>query len=138
VSLFVNDTGPYLLLADTILVIHFSLVVFVVLGLLAIVVGRLLGWIWIYGRVFRASHLGVIGVVVIQAWLGRLCPLTILENILRVKGGEAGHSGSFVGYWLHRVLFYDAQPWVFAVIYTLFGGLVLFFWLMDRKKVFHG
>ena len=133
-----NDTGPYLLLADTILVIHFSLVVFVVLGLLAIVVGRLLGWTWIYGRVFRASHLGVIGVVVIQAWLGRLCPLTILENILRVKGGEAGHSGTFVGYWLHRILFYDAQPWVFAAIYTLFGGLVLFFWLMDRKKVFHG
>lgn len=129
-----NDTGPYLLLADTILVIHFSLVVFVVLGLLAIVVGRLIGWIWIYGRTFRISHLLVIGIVIAQAWLGRLCPLTILENFLRGKAGQGGYSETFVGYWLHRILFFNAQPWVFTLIYTVFGGLVFLFWAIDRKK----
>ncbi len=129
-----NDTGPYLLLADTILVIHFSLVVFVVLGLLAIVVGRLIGWIWIYGRTFRISHLLVIGIVIAQAWLGRLCPLTILESFLRGKAGQAGYSETFVGYWLHRILFFNAQPWVFTLIYTVFGGLVFLFWAIDRKK----
>jgi len=134
VSLFVNDTGPYLLLADTILVIHFSLVVFVVLGLLAIVVGRLIGWTWIYGRTFRISHLLVIGIVIAQAWLGRLCPLTILESFLRGKAGQAGYSETFVGYWLHRILFFNAQPWVFTLIYTVFGGLVFLFWAIDRKK----
>lgn len=129
-----NDTGPYLLLADTILVIHFSLVVFVVLGLLAIVVGRLIGWTWIYGRTFRISHLLVIGIVIAQAWLGRLCPLTILESFLRGKAGQAGYSETFVGYWLHRILFFNAQPWVFTLIYTVFGGLVFLFWAIDRKK----
>lgn len=133
-----NDTGPYLLLADTILVIHFSLVVFVVLGLLAIVVGRLIGWIWIYGRTFRISHLLVIGIVIAQAWLGRLCPLTILENFLRGKAGQAGYSETFVGYWLHRILFFNAQPWVFTLIYTVFGGLVFLFWAIDRKKAPNG
>jgi polyferredoxin len=134
----VNDTGPYLLLADTILVIHFSLVVFVVLGLLAIVVGRLIGWTWIYGRVFRISHLLVIGIVIAQAWLGRLCPLTILESFLRGKAGQAGYSETFVGYWLHRILFFNAQPWVFTLIYTVFGGLVFLFWAIDRKKAPNG
>jgi hypothetical protein len=138
VSLFVNDTGPYLLLADTILVIHFSLVVFVVLGLLAIVVGRMIGWIWIYGRTFRISHLLVIGIVIAQAWLGRLCPLTILESFLRGKAGQAGYSETFVGYWLHRILFFNAQPWVFTLIYTVFGGLVFLFWAIDRKKAPNG
>lgn len=133
-----NDTGPYLLLADTILVIHFSLVVFVVLGLLAIVVGRLIGWIWIYGRTFRISHLLVIGIVIAQAWLGRLCPLTILESFLRGKAGQAGYSETFVGYWLHRILFFNAQPWVFTLIYTVFGGLVFLFWAIDRKKAPNG
>ncbi len=133
-----NDTGPYLLLADTILVIHFSLVVFVVLGLLAIVVGRLIGWTWIYGRVFRISHLLVIGIVIAQAWLGRLCPLTILESFLRGKAGQAGYSETFVGYWLHRILFFNAQPWVFTLIYTVFGGLVFLFWAIDRKKAPNG
>ena len=133
-----NDTGPYLLLADTILVIHFSLVVFVVLGLLAIVVGRLIGWTWIYGRTFRISHLLVIGIVIAQAWLGRLCPLTILESFLRGKAGQAGYSETFVGYWLHRILFFNAQPWVFTLIYTVFGGLVFLFWAIDRKKAPNG
>lgn len=133
-----NDTGPYLLLADTILVIHFSLVVFVVLGLLAIVVGRMIGWIWIYGRTFRISHLLVIGIVIAQAWLGRLCPLTILESFLRGKAGQAGYSETFVGYWLHRILFFNAQPWVFTLIYTVFGGLVFLFWAIDRKKAPNG
>jgi hypothetical protein len=131
-----NDTGLYLLLADAILVIHFLLVGFVVSGLLSIVVGRLIGWKWIYGCIFRVSHVIVIGLVVAQAWLGRLCPLTILENFLRVRAGGAGRSETFVSYWLHRVLFYTTEPWVFVAIYTVFGGLVLVFLAIDRKRIF--
>jgi hypothetical protein len=136
--LLVNDTGLTLLLADAVLAIHFLLVVFVVLGLVLIASGRLAGWVWIYGRGFRFSHLAVIGVIVMQAWLGQLCPLTVLENFLRTKAGEAAYSETFVEHWLHQILFYDAPFWVFAVIYTLFGGLVLFFWSVDRNKVFDG
>jgi hypothetical protein len=131
-----NDTGLYLLLADAILVIHFLLVGFVVSGMVSIVVGRLIGWAWIYSCIFRVSHVIVIGLVVAQAWLGRLCPLTILENFLRVRAGGAGRSETFVGYWLHRVLFYTTEPWVFVAIYTVFGGFVLVFLAIDRKRIF--
>jgi hypothetical protein len=131
-----NDTGLYLLLADAVLVIHFLLVDFVVFGLLVIAFGRLMGWAWIYSRIFRVSHVIVIGIVVAQAWLGRLCPLTLLENFLRVRAGGAGRTGTFVGYWLHRVLFYTTEPWVFVAVYTVFGGLVLVFLAIDRKRIF--
>jgi len=35
---------------------------------------------------------------------------------------------SFVQHWLHRWMFFDAEPWVFATIYTAFGASVAIAW----------
>lgn len=126
-------TVAWAVLADAVLVIHFAFVVFVVFGLLAILAGRLAGWAWVRLAVFRNAHLLAIGVVVLQAWLGRRCPLTSWESALRLRAGQAVYEETFVQHWLHRVLFFDAPAWVFAVIYTLFGVLVLALWLIDRR-----
>ena len=120
-------------LADAVLVIHFAFVAFVVGGLIAILAGKLAGWSWIKHPAFRNAHLVAIGVVVLQAWLGQRCPLTSWETDLRVRAGQAVYEETFVQHWLHRVLFFDAPMWVFVVIYTLFGALVLALWLLDRR-----
>lgn len=65
------------ILADMLLVIHTLLVVFVIFGLVATLVGYFRQWNWVRNLWFRLSHLMVIGIVVLQAWLGVLCPLTI-------------------------------------------------------------
>ena len=122
-------------LADAVLIIHFAFVVFVVFGLLAILAGRLVGWTWIKRPVFRNAHLLAIGVVVLQAWLGRRCPLTSWESALRRRAGQAVYEETFVQHWIHRVLFFDAPAWVFIVLYTLFGALVLGLWLLDRRDL---
>ncbi len=70
-----------------------------------------------------------IALVVIQAWLGIICPLTILENHFREKGGDNTYGGSFIAHWLHKVLFFQAAPWVFGLCYTIFGIAVLFSWV---------
>ena len=124
----------YLLLADLVLVVHFAFVAVVVGGFLAIVCGKLLSWQWIYYRPFRLGHLVAIGVVVLQAWLGQLCPLTILESSLRRAAGQSGYSETFIQHWLHRILYYQAEPWVFTLVYSVFGGLVLLFWILDRNR----
>ena len=98
----------YSLIADTILVIHFAFVVFVVFGLMLILVGLLARWFWIHNRNFRLSHLAAVGFVVLQAWLGQLCPLTIWENELRRRAGQSSYSETFVEHWLHDILFYQA------------------------------
>ena len=36
--------------------------------------------------------------------------------------------GSFVAYWLQRLLYYDAPAWVFTLAYTLFGAAVAAAW----------
>lgn len=119
---------PYRLLADAVLLLHFGVVVFVVAGLAAIVFGNLRGWRWVNGLWFRLVHLAAIGVVIVQSWLGRLCPLTVLESWLREQAGGAAYDRSFVEHWVQRVLFHEAPFWVFTVAYSAFGLLVLAAW----------
>lgn len=119
---------PYQLLADAVLAIHFAIVLFVIGGLVAIVGGNVYGWRFVNGWLFRAAHLGAIAVVVAQAWLGVVCPLTTLESWLREQAGQAAYETSFIEHWLTRLLFYQAPAWVFTAAYTLFGLAVAAAW----------
>ncbi len=116
------------LLADAVLVLHFAVVAFVVGGLLLIIAGNLRHWRWVNGLLFRVAHVLAILVVVVQAWLGKLCPLTVLELWLRQLGGEAAYGESFIQHWIQRLLYYQAPLWVFALAYTVFALLVVAAW----------
>ena len=118
-------------MADGILVVHFAFVSFVVVGFLLILIGLVAGWSWVRNRWFRLAHVAAILIVVAQAWVGRICPLTVWENELRRRAGQDAYSESFVQHWLHRLLFYDAEPWVFTTIYTVFGALVVLVWWLS-------
>ncbi len=114
------------MLADVTLALHALFVLFVVGGQLLILVGWLRGWQWTRRVLFRALHLGSIGFVVLEAWFGVPCPLTMLENAFRLRAGEAAaYQISFVGYWMGRLLYYNAPPWVFTTAYTAFSLLVV-------------
>ncbi len=118
----------YQALADLVLLLHLAVVVFVVLGLPAVLVGNRAGWAWVNRFGWRLAHLLAIAVVALQAWLGQYCPLTVLESWLRVQAGDTGYAHSFVAHWVQAILFYEAPLWVFAMVYTAFGGAVLWAW----------
>jgi len=124
------------LLADTILVIHALFVAFVVAGLFLIIAGGPLRWKWTRNLWFRLVHLLAIGIVVAQAWLGRICPLTRWETALREAARQHGYAGSFIQHWLRKFIFYDFPPWVFTAAYTMFGAIVLVTWILwpPRRK----
>lgn len=115
-------------LADAVLVLHVGIVAFVVFGLVAVGLGALRGWAWVHGFRWRAAHVALMVFVALQAWLGAICPLTIWEQALRRHAGQQAYGGSFVEYWLARLIFFDAPPWVFVVAYTAFATLVLVAW----------
>jgi hypothetical protein len=119
---------PANLMADAVLLVHAAFVAFVVFSLPAVWVGHVLGWAWVRGRGFRISHVLAIGLVVAESWVGMACPLTILEIGLRGPADGSVHNASFVEHWLHRLLYYEAPSWVFTLIYTLFGLLVIITW----------
>lgn len=108
--------------------LHVGVVVFVMGGLLLIIIGNLLGWRRVNNVWFRLVHLLAIAVVILQAWLGALCPLTYFEMWLRTQAHATTYTGSFIQYWLQRLLYFDVPSWVFMFAYTLFGVLVLVVW----------
>ena len=124
----------YLVVADTVLLLHTLFVAFVVFGLLLVVLGGVFSWQWVRNRTFRILHLAAIGVVVLQAWLGMICPLTTIEMWLRSRAGDAVYQGSFVSHWLESILYYQAPAWVFAVCYTAFAALVAVSWYLVRPR----
>jgi hypothetical protein len=116
------------LLADVVLVIHGLIVVFVIAGQALILIGWARNWYWVRNGWFRLAHLVTIGVVVAQAWLGRLCPLTIWEQELRRAAGQPVYQQSFIEHWLAELLYLDLPWWVFVTGYTVFGLLVVLTW----------
>ncbi|WP_441316757.1 DUF2784 domain-containing protein [Halomonas sp. hl-4] len=130
--MMMSEQWLLLLLADAMLIIHVLFVAFVVLGLFAVYAGYFLKWRWVRNRVFRIVHLCAIGYVVVQSWLGAVCPLTTWEMALRAEAGAATYTGSFIQHWLQSLLYYSAPEWMFVVGYSVFGGLVLASWWVVR------
>lgn len=85
----------YRVLADLVLVFHFAFVLFVVLGGLLVVRWPKLALLHIPAAIW--------GVLI--EYSGWICPLTPLENSLRVRGGEAGYSGGFIEHYIQPVLY---------------------------------
>jgi hypothetical protein len=127
----------YQLAADVLLVLHALFVAFLVLGVVAIYLGVWLSWGWVRNFWLRLFHLAGIAIVVFQAWAGMICPLTVWEMELRKLSGASGlerYDGSFIQHWVQTLLYYEAPGWVFVVVYTLFGGLIVASWFIVRPR----
>ncbi len=114
-----------LVLANLIALVHVAWVAFIVVGLAAVLLGIVRRWKWVRNFWFRAIHLVMILIVVGESLAGIACPLTVWERDLRVQAGQATFEGDFIAHWVHRLMFFDFEPWVFTVVYVAFGLLVL-------------
>jgi hypothetical protein len=103
------EPATYKLLADLVVAIHFAFVCFVVLGGLLVV-----RWRWI-----AVAHLPAVTWVVFAMSTNRICPLTPLENDLRLQAGQAAYAGGFVDHYIVPVLYpeglTDEAQWLIAV-----------------------
>ncbi len=129
-----SDSSLILLVADGILLLHVLFVAFVVIGLVLIFAGKLRCWLWIRNPWFRIAHLAAISIVVVQSWVGAICPLTTLEMLLRSRAGDTAYEGSFISHWLGTILYYQAPAWVFVICYTVFGAAVIASWFWVRPR----
>lgn len=80
----------YRLLADAVLVLHLAFVAFVALGGLLVLRWPRLAWLHVPAVVW--------GVYVELA--GKPCPLTPLEQRLRVAAGQGGYEGGFIDHYV--------------------------------------
>jgi hypothetical protein len=120
----------YGFLADMVVAFHVAYVAFVVVGQLLILLGWLLGWKWIRNFWFRLLHLLAIGIVAFESMATIVCPLTTLESYLREQAGQEVSEASFMGRFLHALIFHDYPQSYFDIGNVVFALLVILtFWL---------
>jgi len=115
------------LAADAVLLLHLAFILFALCG-----AALALRWprIW---RIHLPAALWAVGIEL----MGAVCPLTYLENALRMRAGQQGYAEGFIEHYL-LPLIYPAglTP---AVQYVLAGvvlgvNLVLYAWLWLRRE----
>lgn len=115
------------LAADAVLLLHLAFIVFVVAGgLLA------LRWRWA-----SLLHLPAAAWGAFVELSGRICPLTPLENALRLQAGQAGYEGSFIEHYL-LALIYPAGlthgiQFVLAAL-VLGVNIAVYAWVWRRRR----
>ncbi|CAN2041212.1 DUF2784 domain-containing protein [Candidatus Magnetomoraceae bacterium gMMP-15] len=116
----------YGIAADLIMIIHFIFAAFVVLSVPIIWIGFFLKKKFVYNPIFRLSHLLAMGIIIMQALFGVICPLTEWEMDLRLKaGGGNVYFESFMQHWIHKILFFEASDRIFQWIYGIFFILIV-------------
>jgi hypothetical protein len=88
---------PYRLMADLVVVLHLTVVGFVIFGGILVAFHRRVAWI----------HLPIVAWVVFAELFQRICPLTYLENWLRDRGAMETYRGDFVAHYIMPVLYPD-------------------------------
>ena len=115
------------LLADLVVVVHFSFVLFVILGGLLV-----LRWPRLAYLHLPAAAWGVL--IELTGWV---CPLTPLEQSLRLKAGEQGYSGSFIEHYVLPLLYPSAltrtiQVGIAAIVIAV--NLYIYGYLLRTRK----
>ena len=117
-------------LADAVLILHLLFVIFVVLG----------GWLVAWRPKLIWAHLPVLAWGIWIEFSGAICPLTPLENSLRIRGGEAGYSGGFIEHYLTSFIYPEGLTrntqlllggFLIAINLAAYG--MLWYWRSRRK-----
>lgn len=82
-------------LADAVVLLHLAFVAFATLG-------GFLAWRW---RAVLIAHVPALVWAVWIAATGNICPLTPLENRLRILGGDDGYESGFIEHYLLPLLY---------------------------------
>ena len=85
------------LAADALVLVHLAFIVFAMIGGLFVAWRARIAWL----------HLPTAAWAAAIEFSGTICPLTPLENSLRVRGGEAGYSGGFIDHYITALIYPD-------------------------------
>jgi hypothetical protein len=85
----------YNLLADLVTILHFLFVLFALMGGLLVIRWRKMILMHLPSAFWAAG-------IEFSGWI---CPLTPLENWLRIRGGAAGYAGDFVGQYVLKLIY---------------------------------
>ena len=116
-------------LADLVVLFHFSFVIFVICGGLSV-----LKWPWIAWLHIPAVIWGAL--IELFGWI---CPLTPLENWLRKSGGESGYESGFIDHYVMPLLYpsHLTREWqiLLGAAVILINCTIYFVLFFKKRKV---
>lgn len=115
----------YRLLADLVVLVHLAFVIFAVAGALLLFRWRWLVWAHVPAFVWAA----------LIEFAGWICPLTPLENRLRILSGGAGYRGGFIDHYILQILYPNGLTrgvQVFLGSFVLLVNVGIYSWLVAR------
>jgi len=114
------------ILAGAVVVVHMAFVVFVVAGAVAVLRWPRMAWVHVPAALWGATI----------ALGGFTCPLTPLENWLRVRSGATAYDTGFLEHYLLPVLYPLAMTRGLQIATGLFVVLVnvLVYWRVFRRR----
>ena len=115
------------LLADTVVLLHLGFIVFVAFG-------GFLAFRWP-----KAAWLHVPAVVwgALVELAGRICPLTPLENRLRLAAGEDAYAGGFIERYIMPIVYPSGLTRELQIalgLVVIVGNLAVYGWLLFRSR----
>ena len=118
---------PYALLADLILILHATFILFVVFGGVLVFWRRGIAWIHI-----PCALWGIL--IELRGWI---CPLTYLENDLRAAAGAGGYSGGFIDHYLVPLVYpaglTSSTQFILGLTVLLFNAIIYTLVWYNRK-----
>ena len=122
-----------IIFSEIVLLFHFCIFLFMVLGFFLIPLGYNQKWEWVKNRYYRLIHLILMGIIFIETILGFMCPLTILENFLR-NDIEIDNKITQI---IHQIMYWNLPTYQFIILYLLSLLYLIFLWFFfkpDLKK----
>ena len=114
-------------LADAVVILHFSFVVFVTAGGLLVLRWRRIMWL----------HLPALAWGALVEFMHWICPLTYLEDWLRQQAGIAAYHGDFIAHYLLPVLYpagLTPRIQIFLGFLVIAINAVIYAWLLYRYR----
>ncbi|MDO8450935.1 MAG: DUF2784 domain-containing protein [Rhodoferax sp.] len=116
------------LAADGVLLLHLAFILFALVGGALAARWRWMPWV----------HLPAMAWAIFVEFTGRICPLTYLENDLRLRAGQSGYTTSFIEHYLLDVIYpagltRDVQFGLAATVVVV--NIVIYVWLVLRRPM---
>ena len=127
----------YKIFAEGIIVVHLVFILFMLFGFVLTLYALFFREKFFDRWLFRSLHLLGILYVASLSILGKYCPLTILENELRLRyEAPLVYSGSFIVHYLERLVYPDVNPLVIQIP-TIFIAVftIVMFTVNPPKKI---
>ena len=115
-------------LALAMLAVHVAVIAFNVFGLIAIPLGSLFDWRFVRVFWWRALHLALLAVLVLQALFGRPCFLTLWQAALEQDAAALASREPLIPRFVESVIFWPLPIWFFAALYVAVGIYALALW----------